>query len=63
MNELGEHLINDPCFYNEDLPYDPFKADIFSAGVVLLHIIIRGRMFNKAFKDDPHYKLIMFNYW
>jgi serine/threonine protein kinase len=46
----GTPYTNDPCFYNANLPYDPFKADIFSASVILLQMITRSKVFNYASK-------------
>ena len=48
-------------------PYDGFKADIFSLGVVLLNLATCKNGFLEATKRDPYYRLIMtkhFNqYW
>ena len=40
-------------------PYDGFKADIFSLGVILLYLATCKKGFFKANKDDQHYRLIM----
>ena len=40
-------------------PYDGFKADIFSLGVVLLTLITCKIGFKMATKSDPYYRLIM----
>ena len=48
-------------------PYDGFKADIFSLGVVLLSLVTCKIGFLEATRNDPYYRLIMlkhFNqYW
>jgi hypothetical protein len=59
----GSPSINDPCFYKEDLPYKPFKADIFSAGVVLLRMITNSNVFQKAWGFDKVYQLIISGNW
>ena len=40
-------------------PYDGFKADIFSLGVVLLTLVSCKIGFKEATKMDPYYRLIM----
>ena len=40
-------------------PYDGFKADIFSLGVVLLTLVSCKIGFREASKKDPYYRLIM----
>jgi len=40
-------------------PYDGFKADIFSLGVVLLTLVTCKIGFQRADKYDPYYRLIM----
>ena len=40
-------------------PYDGFKADIFSLGVVLLTLVTCKIGFQEATKRDPYYRLIM----
>ena len=40
-------------------PYDGFKADIFSLGVVLLTLATCKIGFGQATKSDPYYRLIM----
>ena len=40
-------------------PYDGFKADIFSLGVVLLTLVSCKIGFQEASKRDPYYRLIM----
>jgi serine/threonine protein kinase len=40
-------------------PYDGFKADIFSLGVVLLNLVTCKYGFGGASKTDPYYRLIM----
>ena len=40
-------------------PYDGFKADIFSLGVVLLNLVTCKSGFGQASKTDPYYRLIM----
>ena len=40
-------------------PYDGFKADIFSLGVVLLTLVSCKIGFQEATKRDPYYRLIM----
>ena len=40
-------------------PYDGFKADIFSLGVVLLTLVTCKIGFMEATKRDPYYRLIM----
>jgi serine/threonine protein kinase len=59
----GSPSINDPCFYKEDLPYNPFKADIFSAGVVLLRMITNSNVFQKAEIFDLNYKMVIMERW
>ena len=48
-------------------PYDGFKADIFSLGVVLLTLVTCKIGFGEATKNDPYYRLIMtrhyLQYW
>jgi len=40
-------------------PYDGFKADIFSLGVILLNLATSKIGFLEAKKNDPYYKLII----
>ena len=44
-------------------PYDGFKADIFSLGVVLLTLVTCKIGFGKATKSDPFYRLIMTKFY
>ena len=48
-------------------PYDGFKADIFSLGVVLMTLVTCKMGFKEATRNDPFYRLIMTNhigqYW
>ena len=44
-------------------PYDGFKADIFSLGVVLLTLTTCKFGFQKAHKTDKYYKYIMLKYF
>ena len=44
-------------------PYDGFKADIFSLGVVLFTIVTCKFGFLQATIDDPYYRLIMTKYY
>ena len=48
-------------------PYDGFKADIFSLGVVLITLVTCKMGFKEATRRDPFYKLIMLKlfgkYW
>jgi len=61
-NNLNDYLGTETHAAPEILvgrPYDGFKADIFSLGVVLLNIVTCKIGFGKANKDDPYYRLIM----
>ena len=40
-------------------PYDGFKADIFSLGVILLNLVTCKIGFGEATKKDPYYRYIM----
>ena len=44
-------------------PYDGFKADIFSLGVVLITLVTCKMGFKEATKRDPYYRLIMTNHF
>ena len=42
-------------------PYDGFKADIFSLGVVLINLTTSKQCFRSASKNDSNYKFIILN--
>ena len=44
-------------------PYDGFKADIFSLGVILFSLITCKSCFEKATRKDPDYYLIKNEYY
>ena len=61
-NHLTEYLGTEDCAAPEiwlNIPYDGFKADIFSLGVVLINITTCKRGFKKAIQNDPYYMYIM----
>ena len=50
----------------EGKPYDPFKADIFSLGIIFFMMITKKTLFEKAIYSDKKYNLYVKNpqlYW